>query len=94
MTCVVILTNSSQSSDDIGFHILDPESELANLKFKSDAVEIPESTLLKYVGVYEVLPDFKITIIKENAQLFARATGQARFNIYPENDTLFFLYRG
>ena len=87
---VVILTNSSQSSDDIGFHILDPESELANLKFKSNAVELPESTLSKYVGVYEVLPDFKITIIKENAQLFARATGQARYEIYPENDTLFF----
>lgn len=88
---VVILTNSSQSSDDIGFNILDPESELANLKFKSEAVELPESTLSKYVGVYELQPEFKIMIIKDDKQLFAQATGQDRFEIYPENDTLFFL---
>ncbi len=88
---VVLLTNSSQSSDDIGFNLLDPGSELADLKFKNDAFEITESTLSKYVGVYELSPEFKITITKEDTQLFGQATGQDRFELYPENDTLFFL---
>ncbi|MCB0494116.1 MAG: serine hydrolase [Cyclobacteriaceae bacterium] len=88
---VVLLSNSSAGADDIGFHLLDPGSKLADLKFKSDAVEIPESTLAQYVGIYEVSPEFKITVTKEGNQLFGQATGQERFGIYPENDTTFFL---
>ena len=87
---VVILTNSSQNSDDIGFKLLDVSSQLRS-KFKSDAIELAESTLSKYVGVYELSPDFKISVTKEGKQLFAQATGQDRFEIYPETDSLFFI---
>jgi D-alanyl-D-alanine-carboxypeptidase/D-alanyl-D-alanine-endopeptidase len=88
---VVLLSNSSAGADDIGFYLLDPGSELADIKFKSDAVDIPESTLEQYVGLYEIQPEFKIAITKEGKQLFAQATGQDRFEIYPENDTVFYL---
>lgn len=88
---VVVLTNSSQGSDDIGFHLLDPESDLAKLKFKSDAIEVPDSTLSKYVGVYALSPVFMITVTKEGQQLYGQATGQNRFEMFPENDTLFYL---
>lgn len=88
---VVLLTNSSLSSDDIGFHLLDPGSDLAVLKSKKEAVDVPEATLEQYVGVYELTPDFKITITKEGKQLFLQATAQPRFEIYPENDTKFYL---
>ena len=88
---VVLLTNSSADSDDIGFHLLDPESKLVNIKFKSDAIEVAEPVLEKYVGVYELQPHFKIAITKEGTQLYGQATGQERFEIYPENDTLFYL---
>jgi CubicO group peptidase (beta-lactamase class C family) len=87
---VVLLTNSSRGADDIGFHLLDPESELEGLKFKSDAVVLPATTLEKYIGVYELEPEFTITLTKEATQLFAQATGQEKFEIYAENDTLFF----
>ncbi len=87
---VVILTNSAKSVDDIGFKLLDPGSELADIKFSSDAVELSESTLSKYVGVYELHPAFKITILKEDKQLFSRGTGEERLKIYPENDTTFY----
>ncbi len=86
---VVIFTNSSEGADDIGFYLLDSGSELA--KFKSDAVNIPKSTLEQYVGLYEMRPEFNITITKEGKQLFGRATGQERFGIFPENDTVFYL---
>ncbi|MDN3690421.1 serine hydrolase [Cyclobacterium jeungdonense] len=88
---VVLLTNSSISSDDIGFHLLDPGSQLANIKSKNQAVNVPEATLEQYVGVYELAPEFKITITKEGKQLYLQATGQPRFEIYPENDTKFYL---
>ena len=88
---VVLLSNSSTGIEDIGFYLLDPGSELASIKFKSDAVELPESTLEKYVGLYELQPEFKITITKKGTKLFGQATRQPRFEIYPENDTLFFL---
>lgn len=88
---VVLLSNSSAGADDIGFYLLDPGSKLAELKFKSNAIDVPESTLAQYVGIYELSPELKITITKEENQLFGQATGQERFGIYPENDTTFFL---
>ncbi|HSI75184.1 MAG TPA: serine hydrolase [Lunatimonas sp.] len=88
---VVLLTNSSTGSDDIGFYLLDPSSELADVKFKGDAIDIPESTLEQYVGTYELSPEFKISITKEGNQLFGQPTGQERAEIYPENDPLFYL---
>ncbi|MEM8508607.1 MAG: serine hydrolase [Bacteroidota bacterium] len=88
---VVLLTNSTVSVDDIGFYLLDSGSQLTERKFKSDAIELPESILERYIGVYELLPEFKITITKEGTQLFTQATGQGKIEIYPESDTVFFL---
>jgi serine-type D-Ala-D-Ala carboxypeptidase/endopeptidase len=88
---VVLLTNSSYGADDIGFYLLDPDLELARIKFKSDAVQLPDSTLERYIGIYEVNPKFKITITKEGTQLIGKSTtGPDRVEIYPENDTRFF----
>lgn len=62
-----------------------------NVKSKNQAVDVPESILERYVGVYELAPDFMITITKEGKQLFGQATNQQRFEIYPENQTKFYL---
>ncbi|WP_114749786.1 serine hydrolase [Pleomorphovibrio marinus] len=88
---VVLLTNSSISTDDIGFHLLDPGSKIAHLRYKSEAVDVPESTLEEYVGVYSLGPELTISITKEGKQLFGQATGQGKFEIHPQNDSVFFL---
>jgi len=88
---VVVLTNSNAGADDIGFHLLDPGSELKEVKSKNSAVELPEATLEQYVGVYELAPEFKITVTREGSQLHAQATGQPQFDIFAKNDTLFYL---
>jgi len=88
---VVLLTNSSKAADDIGLYLLDPGSELDKLKFASDAIELPESILEQYVGLYEMKAESIFTITKEGKQLIGHVPGQERFEIYPENDTLFFL---
>ncbi|CAD5271055.1 MULTISPECIES: serine hydrolase [unclassified Imperialibacter] len=87
---VVVLTNSSTGADDIGFNLLDSGSELAEQYFKSDAVQVPESVLEQYVGVYELQPGFMITITREGEQLYGQPTAEERFEIYAENDTVFF----
>ncbi len=86
---VVLLTNSAEGADDIGYYLLDSGSGLA--RFKSDAAEIPKSILEQYVGLYELRPKLKINISRVGKQLFGQATGQDRFGIYPENDTVFYL---
>ncbi|WP_439484328.1 serine hydrolase [Cyclobacterium plantarum] len=88
---LVLLTNSSSSSDDIGFYLLDPGSKLAEVKPKGQAVEVPESILQQYVGVYELAPEFKITVTQEGKELYGQATGQPKFQMFAENETLFYL---
>ena len=43
-----------------------------------------------YVGNYELVPGFVITVTREGDQLFAQATGQGKFEIFPEGDRDFF----
>ena len=86
---MVLFNNSSEGADDIGFYLLDSGAELA--RFNSDAADIPKSILEQYVGLYELRPELKINISREGKQLFGQASGQARFGMYPENDTVFYL---
>jgi CubicO group peptidase (beta-lactamase class C family) len=44
-----------------------------------------------YVGQYQLAPNFILTITREGDQLFAQATGQPKFQIFPESQRDFFL---
>lgn len=44
-----------------------------------------------YVGEYEVTPAFTVAITREGDQLFAQATRQPKFALFPESETRFFL---
>lgn len=43
-----------------------------------------------YIGQYQLAPNFILTISREGDQLFAQATGQPKFQIYPESQRDFF----
>ncbi|MCX6566641.1 MAG: DUF3471 domain-containing protein [Candidatus Aminicenantes bacterium] len=45
----------------------------------------------RLVGVYELSPDYTITIMKENGRLLGMATGQPKVELFPESETAFFL---
>jgi hypothetical protein len=49
------------------------------------------SVLESYVGVYELAPNFTITITRKNSQLFGQATGQGQFELFAKSPTEFFL---
>lgn len=44
-----------------------------------------------YVGTYELAPGFSLKISTNGGRLFAQATGQDQFEIYPSSETEFFL---
>jgi CubicO group peptidase (beta-lactamase class C family) len=93
---IVMLTNAGVSIDDIGQHLMDPSSALdpARQKPREGAnhkmVILEAKQLESLVGVYELAPSFFITVTVDGGRLMAQATGQDRFEIFPESDTKFF----
>lgn len=53
-------------------------------------VMVSEEVLETYVGDYQLAPGFIISITREENRLFAQATNQAKFEIYPITETEFF----
>ena len=85
---IVILTNSTTGTDDLGFHLMNESYALKELKMP---VAVDATLLKEYVGVYEIAPTFSITVTYENDGLSIQATGQPKVNIYPESETKFYL---
>ncbi len=44
----------------------------------------------QYVGKYEIAPAFVMTVTRESNSLFTQATGQQKFEVFPESETKFF----
>jgi hypothetical protein len=55
-----------------------------------EEVSVEAESLKRFVGVYEIAPTFSITVTLENGHLMAQATGQNKFEIFPESATKFF----
>ena len=90
---VVVLSNSATSVDDIGLHLIDPRVPLAPAPVKVPHTEItlaPE-VLDRYVGEYELAPNFHIVVTREGAALFGQPTGQDKVQLFAEQEDLFFL---
>lgn len=85
---VVVLTNADLSMDDIGFHLLDSSLPLQAVQ---ETAEVAPEVLERYVGQYQLVPGFVITVTREADRLYAQATGQQAFRIYPASETEFFV---
>jgi len=44
-----------------------------------------------YVGKYELIPGFDLSVTREGDQIFLQATGQPKVQMFPESNTQFFL---
>jgi hypothetical protein len=84
------------------FGVLDPgkiSQDLAAIVFGEDyeiprervPIKIDPKVLDAYVGQYELRPDFIITMTREGDRLMTQATGQPKFELFPESDAKFFL---
>jgi D-alanyl-D-alanine-carboxypeptidase/D-alanyl-D-alanine-endopeptidase len=90
---VVVLSNSTNDIDDIGRHLLERQYPLAKFEAPKErkAIKLEAKVFDAYVGEYQLAPAFVITISREGDQFFAHATGQAKFELFAETQTDFFL---
>ena len=90
---VVVLSNAETNAgvDDIGRHLLDPSVALLPPPKEHKQVAVDSKLFDRYVGRYQRSPDFIITITREGDHLFAQATDQPKFEIFPEADRDYFL---
>ena len=89
----VVLSNSSHDIDDIGLHLINsklPLSEPSEPPAERTEVDVAADILETYVGNYPLAADFVLTITVEDATIWAQATGQPNFQIFPESETEFF----
>ena len=54
-------------------------------------VKVDPAVLGRYVGTYQLAPDFSVKFTLEGDQLMTQATNQPKFPVYPESQTKFFL---
>lgn len=84
---VVVLTNIEQTVDDVGFATLLPETKLAATE---KIIRMTPEELDAYTGIYQLAPQFNLTIFRQGDQLCAQATGQGVIPIFSGAKDTFF----
>ncbi|MBL7851765.1 MAG: serine hydrolase [Cyclobacteriaceae bacterium] len=54
-------------------------------------VAVSPAVLQRYVGTYELMPNFNLVITLEDGHLMSQASGQPKFELFGESETKFFL---
>lgn len=88
---VVVLANTATGAvDDLGRRVL------ALLRGSEPvppevprAVAVAPAILDRYVGRYRLLPQFELTVTRDGARLYAQATNQPRFRVFPRGEREF-----
>jgi len=91
---VVVLSNAATAVgvSDIGAHLLNDKVPLMPPPVKAEHKEIAinVAVLDGYLGTYQLVPGFDVTIARRGDRLTAQATGQGAFDLFPEGPNLFF----
>ena len=89
---VVVLSNSANSIDDLGFHLLEPKHPLVRVQPEKEhvAIRLKPEILDRYVGRYELAPGVFFNLRQDGGKLMAQLTGQQYCEIFPESETEFF----
>jgi D-alanyl-D-alanine-carboxypeptidase/D-alanyl-D-alanine-endopeptidase len=89
---IVVLANSANSIDDIGFHLVNAKFPLANVPAgkQREVVALPPATLDRYAGRYELRQGIFFAARRESDHLQVQLTGQSYLDLFPENETNFF----
>ena len=90
---VVVLSNTSTPTgvDDIAVHLLNTTFPLATFDTKErKAIPVDSKLFDNYIGRYQMAPNFVLSITRDGDHLYAQATGQGRFEIFPEAEKEYF----
>ena len=90
---VVVLSNARGIIDDIGIHLLDSQTKLADFKELEPlppAVEVPFEKLERYAGEYELGPNSILNIRAEDGKLYASLNEGLRTDLLAASETELF----
>ena len=92
---VVVLTNSGGAgADDIGMHLLNPNLPLAPAPAavpQRTAIELSPDVLARYVGRYQLAPNFVLDVTVRDGAMYVQATAQPMLRLWAESESRFFL---
>ncbi len=97
---VVALTNVSTPAgvDDLGFHLLDPESKLLppdspllQRPWQDREIMLDPTVLDSYVGKYRLESVGTFTVTREKSQLYVQVADQPRLEMFAESQQEFFI---
>ena len=90
---IVVLSNAETTAgvDDIGMHLLDPKAPLQPPPTQHKELAVDPKLFDGYVGRYELAPTFILAVTREGDHLFVQATGQPKFEVFPESPKDYFL---
>lgn len=89
---VVVLANTANRIDDLGFHMLEPKYEVTQLEpiKLHAAVKVDAKILKRYVGRYQFSPAVSMNVKTEGDHLAIQLTGQGFIEVFPEAEKEFF----
>jgi CubicO group peptidase (beta-lactamase class C family) len=92
LTVVVLANLSGRAPEDIAGKLAAvAHGESVVLPSERKEITVPSAILQKYVGTYELMPNFAVVMTLEGGQLMTQATGQGKLPMYAESETKFFL---
>jgi len=84
---IVIFTNSGDGVDDLGFHWLDGEFPLKEVK---KLYPVTSKDLSEYVGEYNLMNVITFMVTAQDDQLMIQLTGQGKNSVFPSEKDKFF----
>jgi len=87
---VIVLTNSQDNAERIAKAAFENAPDDIVVSQENKDITFTQDEMENYVGAYPIAPEFVITITRQDTNLFAQATGQAKFPIYAKSKTEFF----
>ncbi len=81
------VTGGRENPDRLAVDIL---SRVVDATKQHRVVSVDPKSFDGYVGRYELRPNFILTVTREGDQLFTQATGQQKFQVFPEGERDFF----
>ena len=92
LTVIVLSNQNTGATGDIAMKLAAvTRGEPVVLTSERKEITVAPAILEKYVGTYELMPNFSIVMTVENGQLMTQATGQPKFPLFAESETKFFL---
>ena len=87
---VVVLANSANAIDDLGWHLLNPQFKVENITARQVAT-IDFKVYDEYVGRYKFPLHGEFVITRNGNRLLAKLDAQPALEIFPESATKFFV---